>query len=277
MSCGTNRKALIRRRLSTRDVTEDARLRLADGWTETAFETGTYGPGDTAGLTATLESGSMSLRVLPVRYECSAGVEELDASTVETRFRREGAVPVTADAQRRTAFAAVAEYEPASRRERAVVSVTADAGDALAVCLWLAAAADRDRALARTVGVHEGGAGAVVSDDDALDAQFAAEPGRCIVTGQPTRSHELQIPYRYYPLLAGAKRTRRGVPRFPSTVAALRGTVSHGAWAEHGLGDVALDTPVERAGAGEYRLEPSVATLMADAEAADLALGRLAG
>lgn len=251
---------------------ERARLALPDGWTETAHETGRYGPEEASGRAVTVESGTMALRVVPVDYQCADGVEELRSLVDDTRYRREGAVPLTAETEPRTAFATVATFEPATERRTAAVSVAADAGDALAVACWLAAAAADDRALSRAVAVHDGGADAVVTDDDALTALFAADPRRCIVTGQPTRSHRVRVPYRYYPLLAGAKRTRRGVPRFPSTVAALTGAVSHAAWEEHGLDGVAFDAPVERVDAGEYRLEPSVADLMADAEAADVTL-----
>lgn len=251
-----------------------ATLSLADGWNEARYESGTYGPGETAGLSVALERASMEVRVHPVRYECVDGSEELRALDSEGQFQREGAVPLTASAERQTAFAAVAEHEATGTRERTVACVTADAGDALAVAVWLTETADIDRDLRRTLTVHSGGGGAVVTDDDVLDALFADSPGRCIVTSRPTRSHEIEVPYRYYPALEGAKRNR-GIPRIPSTVRCLVGAVSHTAWEEHDLDGVAFDAPVERDGPGEYRLDPAVVELLAEATAGDLAIERL--
>ncbi|MFB6217730.1 MAG: hypothetical protein ABEH77_00900 [Halobacteriaceae archaeon] len=65
------------------------------------------------------------------------------------------------------------------------------------------------------------------------------------------------------------------MPRFPSTVRTLVGAVSHSAWEDRGLDGVAFDAPLEREAAGEYRLDPDVAALMADADAGDVALDRL--
>lgn len=258
-----------------RDVTGDTALALADGWEETRYETGTYGPDGTPGLAAAFERDSMSLRVVPARYECEDGTEDIRMLTEDLRIEREGAVPLTAAADPQTAFATVAEYEGVSQRQTGAVCVSADAGDAIAVALWLAAAADTDRELRRAVTTHQGGGNAVVTDDDALSALFADAPERCIVTGRPTRSHEVTVPYRYYPLLAGA-RAAGGVPRFPSTVRALVGAVSHTAWEDHALDGVDFGAPIEREAPGDYRLHPAVAELMADAQAADVALERLA-
>lgn len=251
-----------------------AALALADGWEETDYEAGTYGPDGTAGLAATFERASMAVRVVPVRYDCTDGTEELRVIDGEVRFRRRGAVAPTADADRQTAFATVTGREVGAREEESVVCVAADAGDALAAAVWLTEAAGTERDLRRTLRIRDGGGSAVVTDDDVLDAQFADSPRRCIVTGRPTRSHRIEVPYRYYPALEGAKYSR-GIPRIPYTVRTLVGAVSHTAWEDHGLDGVAFDAPVERTGPGEYRLEPTVAELMGAAAADDVAIERL--
>jgi hypothetical protein len=96
-----------------------------------------------------------------------------------------------------------------------------------------------------------------------------------VFTAKETRSHRIGLPYRYAPLLSAARRTGPGVPRFPSTVGHLEGVVSHAAWDDHSLHEVAFDAPIEREGPGEYRLDESVVDAIAGTDAESYALKHL--
>lgn len=258
---------------------EDPTLAVPDGWTETSYETGTYGPDDRDGIEATLDREDASLEVLPVSYRRSEGSETVESLTGEYRATRddpagEGRVPET------TAFATVARFAPYERERTAIVTVAADADDALAVAAWLAAGSGDAADLQRNVRLHAGNLPPsrkepALPDDDVLATLFAAEPERCVLTGKETRSHRIRVPYRYVPLLDGARETARGVPRFPSTVRGLVGVVSHAAWEDQGLDGVAFDEPLERVEPGRYRLDPDVAGALDAAEAERFALARL--
>jgi len=251
-------------------------LATAPEWTETAFDWGTYGPDEYDGLAATFEHESMTVSVVPVRYECSDGRERLRALDGDLERTRREQTAYLVDVPRRTAFATHVECRPYSSTESAVPFVAADAGDALAVAVWLTRDADTDRDLWQAVRAHRGERpAATVSDDDALAALFAADPTNCLFTGQPTTSHRLRLPYRYVPALENGPRTSRGVVRFPSTVDSVVGAVSHTAWEEHGLADASTDTSVTRSGAGEYELHDEVLSAVADADASALSLRRL--
>lgn len=258
---------------------EDLTLSLPDGWTEARYESGEYGPDDRQGLEATLEQADATLEVLAVRYRRSDGSEEIEALTGDYRATRPdpaggGTVPTM------TAFATVATFTPYERERAAVVTVAADAGDALAVAAWLAAASDDARELERNVRLHAGKrppsrSDPALPDDDVLAATFAAEPDRCVYAGKETRSHRIEVPYRYAPLHDGARETPRGVPRFPSTIRGLVGVVSHDAWEERSLDSVAFDAPIERVDPGRYRLDADVAAVLEPTRADRFALARL--
>lgn len=252
-------------------------LSLPDGWTETRFERGTFGPDDRPGFAAALADDPTTVEVLPVRYRRRGGRERVRGLARDVELVRRD--PTAAgDAGPLTAFATRVAYRPVEAEREAVVCVARDAGDALAVGAWLARAAADGRALRRALAAHAGrsvGRDVVVADDEALDARLSAAPERCALTGRPTRSHPFDLPYRYFPLLSGTLTSARGVPRFPGTVAALAGVVSHGAWEDRGLHAVDLDAPVERAGPGDYRLDADVAALAADLDATALSLRRL--
>ncbi len=279
---GGSEIATLKRAGVTRpSVTDDeaATIELPASWTETRFERGAFGPDDRSGFEATFERADASLSVLPVRYGRSDGRERIRALTGEYRATREDltserSVPAT------TAFAARATFAPYEREHRAVVCVAADAGDALAAAVWLAAGSDDARDLGRNVRLHAGTRPAsrsdpALADDDVLAARFAEVPGRCLFTGTETRSHRIEVPYRYAPLLDGVGETARGVPRFPSTVRRLVGVVSHRAWTERDLDDVGFDTALERISAGRYRLDEAAVETLAGADAGRLALARL--
>lgn len=254
-----------------------ARLVLGDGWTETTFDRGAYGPDDRDGLVAAFERDAMRASVVPVRYECADGEERLRGLTTDLERSRRERTTFLPDVRPRTAFATQLEYQPYASAESSVVCVAADAGDALAVATWLTDATTH-RDLQRAVQAHRGdpaAAGTGISDDDALAALFADEPTRCPFTGSPTSSHEIDLPYRYYPALENARRTPSGRPRFPGTVATLAAAVSHTAWTEHDLGALEFGAPVERAEPGVYELDGAVASAMADADAGAFTLRQL--
>lgn len=261
-------------------MTASTAIELQAGWTETAYERVTVGPDDRDGLAATLASGEATLSVVPVRYRVSRGREQVRALDGDLSVVREEPTASLPDAGPLFAFAVRARFAPFGSAREAVPCVAADADDALAVAAWLAGASEDDAALGRNLRLHAGTTPPsrttpALADDDVLGALFAETPRRCLLTGVETGSHAVRLPYRYAALLAGMKRTGRGVVRFPSTVAGLAGVVSHAAWEERGLADVDFAAPVAREGAGRYRLAEDVAALAADVEASALALRRL--
>lgn len=254
------------------------RTLAVDGWEETAFERGTYGPDDREGLAATLERDSMRLHVVPVRYECTEGREELRGLTRDLDLqKRDGAAFVTY-VPRTTAFCTFVEYTPVSTPAQTVACIARDADDALAVAAWFARAVETDRELDRALKRHRGervtATDVTVSDDDALAALFRAEPDACAYTGKPSRSHRVTLPYRYFPLLRNSKE-RRGVPRVPSTVRALEGAVSHAEWTDRDLETVEFDAPLTREAPGEYRLPSDAVAAVDGMDATNFSLRRL--
>lgn len=261
-------------------MTASTAIELPAGWTETAFERLTVGPDDREGLAATLASGETTLSVVPVRYRVSGGRERVDALDGDLAVERDEPTASLPDAGPLSAFAVRARFTPFGSTREAVPCVAADADDALAVAAWLAGASEDDAALDRNLRLHAGTtppsrSTPALADDDVLGALFADDPRRCLLAGVETSSHAVRLPYRCAPLLAGMKRTARGVVRFPTTVAGLAGVVSHAAWEERGLADVDLAAPLAREVAGRYRLADDVAALAADVEASALALRRL--
>lgn len=265
----------------TEDSTGPA-LSLPDGWTETRFERGAFGPDDRPGVDAAFERGSAALGVLPVRYECEAREERFEALTADVSLVRHETTATTPDTPSLTAFAVHATYRPVEAEREAFLFVARDADDALAAALRIAAASESDADLQAHVGLHRGdhaaaGGRIVPSDDEALGALFADAADRCAFSGKPTRSHLVELPYRYLPALDGAPETARGVPRLPTTVDSLVAAVSHAEWTERDLDDVAFDAPVERVDAGRYRLDDRVWSLASAMDADRLALVRLGG
>lgn len=249
-----------------------------DGWDEQHYERGTYGPDDRTGVEAVFERDSMTLAVRPVRYACRDGHEEIRGLTTDQEYSRDLVTALPA-VRRRTAFATHAEYRPYSAAKSAVACVAHDADDALAAAAWLADGTTDDRDLHQHVRLHRGEqltrSQAAVSDDDVLAALFADEPDRCVLTGRPTTSHRIELPYRYFAALDGSKRTPQGVVRVPSTVRSLVGAVSHTAWEDNDLDAVAFGTPLERVEAGTWALNDDVLRAVDGANAADFALERL--
>lgn len=256
-------------------MTDDATLTLPDGWTEARFERDVYGPDDREGLRAAFRREAMVVEALPVRYRREGGTETVEALTEDwTGGRSDPSVPLT-DVGPLTAFATRLTYTPFDSQRQEIVCVAAAAGDALAVALWLAAAAEDARDMHRHVNRHAGlgsPTGAALSDDDVLGACFADAPERCVYLATETSSHRIELPYRYAPLLSAARRTRAGVPRFPSTVRGLVGVVSEEAWAEHDLDSVDFDAPLQRDGPGEYHLAEGVADAVAGTDTESYAL-----
>lgn len=259
-------------------MAEDVLLTLTGGWTDARFERDAYGPDEVEGVRATFEREAAVVEVLPVEYRRESGVENVHALTEEWRGERnDPSVPLT-DVPPTTAFATRLTYTPYDRERQEVVCLAADADDALAVSLWLAGAAEDAQDLRRHVNRHAGmgsPTGAALSDDDVLEAIYADEPESCVYRAVEADDHRIELPYRYAPVLSAARRTRVGVPRFPSTVRALVGTVSDEAWAERDLADVDFDAPIRRDGAGEYYLDEAVADAVAGTDAESYALVRL--
>lgn len=261
-------------------MTDDTEFSPPSAWQETRFERGAFGPDGRQGFAATLMVDDATLAVVPVRYRREGGEERLEAIDEDWSRVRDGPTVSPEPLEPTTAFAARLTQRSRGRDRETVLTVAADAGDALAPAGWLAAAAtdadDLRRQAEHHAGVGAAGPGrAVLSDDDVLTAYFADEPERCVLTGTRTRSHRIELPYRYVQVLDGTRRTDRGVLRFPSTVRALVGVVSHGAWEDDGLAEVDFGAPLERVEAGRYRLDGSVVEAIRGADSAAFSLTRL--
>lgn len=248
-------------------VGEDALLALPEEWTETAFERGEYAVAGERreGLAATLEGEDATTAVVPVAFEHTARgkllVERLGGDTIV-----EGStVPPETVVSRRPAFATELTYERGGAERSTAYTVTEDADDALAAACWLAVAVARGRSPDRAARRHRGTDG--TSDDVRVTGKLRGTADRCLVSGRPTSSHPVELPFRYAPLLAGYPATFRDVPAVPSRVGGLRAVLSHSAWTEHDLEERAFESPLEREGAGQYRLSPSVAAAVRGAPA----------
>lgn len=260
------------------DADRSATLALPAGWEEARYDEGAFGPDGRAGLDAAFERGAATLAVVPVRYRREGGRERVAGLTREVDMARRDLGGIDRDVDPRTAFAAHAAYELRGAHEEDVLCVAHEAGDALAVAVWLARAAADATDLQAHVRHHAGavpGQSHVLDDDTALSVTFRTEPDTCIFTGTPTTSHRIEIPYRYAALFENAPESARGVVRFPSTVETLVGAVSHRAWTERELSRDTFRKPVERAGAGEYRLDGRAADLATEVDAEALGLRRL--
>lgn len=259
-------------------------LSIGDGWSEAAFERGTYGPDDREGLAARFETADASVSVLPVRYERDGTIVEIEGLTASVGM--DGPAPDAFGPRvvdRRTAFAVVAGEgtpgESGDAEDSTVYTLAADADDALAVACWLTAAAEGPRDLRECDRYHRGGhptSGGIhaLSDDERLHATLAETTDRCLFTGKPTGSHEVVLPLRYAAALGGYPENDAGLPAVPTAVERFEAAVSHQAWTEHGVDDLALDAPVERAGAGEYGLDDPTVAALATGDAERLRLVR---
>ena len=254
------------------------RVELPSEWTETAFERGTYGPDDRAGIEATFESDGPTIRVLPVRYEREGLTETIEALTTDlSQTRRRVLIDGSDRVTPRTAFGVHLQYRPVSTDRSLFYVMTADPGDALAVAFWIASTAstadechDHVRTHAGTYSSLEGDD--VLSDEEVLGARLADAPTHCLFRGKQTRSHRLNVPLRCVPLLNEYPTSKRGMPRVPATVQTGIAVVSHDAWEEHDVDDVELDAPIERLEEGAYRLCHPSTTALEAGEASQLAI-----
>lgn len=247
----------------------NAHVTVPDGWSETSFERGVYGPDDRAGQTASLESDDAVIAVVPVRYRRQNGEQRIRALTADWRERRDDPAVPLGDVSPMTAFATRVTTRLRGRERQDTACVAADADDALAVAVWLARAGDAD-ALRRRVERHAGtgvptSGHAVIADDDVLRGFFADEPRRCLLTGTQTRSHRIEVPYRYVEVLSADRLRDHDEMRFPTTVRGLVGVVSHTAWEAFDLDDIDFGTALERVGPGRYRLDPGVVDIVTEA------------
>ncbi|MFB6119708.1 MAG: hypothetical protein ABEJ68_01165 [Halobacteriaceae archaeon] len=257
------------------------RYTLSAGWREAAFERDSYGPSNTPGLAATFDHESLddTVRVLPVRYGCTDGEESLTALTTDFAVEWRDPAAYTPDVPEQTVFAVVADCERLTPDFRRIATLTRDADDALAIATWLMDGADGGRDVARRVISHRGEQFAVttdpaLADDDVLATRLDDAPERCLLTGKPTRSHVVDVPYRYAATLPDVPTSARSVVRFPSRLDTLHAAFSHAAWTDRDLHDGAFDAPLERVSPGTYELG-AAASVVADGAFERFALGRL--
>lgn len=259
-------------------------LTLPAAWTEQSYRTDTFGPDDRAGIEATLERDfeddpPVTIEVLPVRYRRTDGEERIDWLTQDLEFSRQDFFR-SGDVAPTTAFAVTATYTPVSRQEQDLVCVAADADDALAIAVWLANHTDSGRDMREHLRIHVGNhpnpkTQDLNAGDEILEARLPAMVENCLVSGTPTSSHQVRIPYRYYPYIPDAPHTSHGVPRFPSTVDSLSAVIAHRVWTDHDLSEELFTAPLDRRNPGEYALSETLCELLGEAAIDRVALNRL--
>ncbi|MFB6299610.1 MAG: hypothetical protein ABEH65_05050 [Halobacteriales archaeon] len=257
---------------------------LPPDWTEREYRSGTFGPDDRAGIEATLELDPeddpvVTVEVLPVRYRRTDGEERIEWLTQDLQFNRQDFIR-SGDVAPTTAFAVTATYTPVSREEQDLLCVAADADDALAIAVWLAQHTDNGRHMREHLQIHVGShpnpkPQDINAGDEVLAATLPETPEDCLVSGTPTNSHHVRIPYRYYPYLPDAPHTSHGVPRFPSTVDSLAAVIAHRVWTNYDLSDGLFSAPLDRRDSGEYALKAPLCELLGEGSIERVALNRL--
>ncbi|ELY67712.1 hypothetical protein [Natrinema versiforme] len=259
---------------------DDGQFTIPDGWEETEFEQGVYGPDQKEGVQARFESESDTIEVIPVEFE-RMGNSEFVQGLNSDMGKRESSPEIDEkpDIDPQTSFAVHLRYDTFSSWDSEYYTITSSGDDALAVACWLANAdvAGSTAELDEIVNIHNGETMDYRdrSDKDRLEDSFAEDPGRCLISGSPTQSHEVSIPFRYAPLLEGYPTTYQDVPAIPETVDSFRATVSHTEWTEHELDEDAFQSQVERTAEGEYTLDEDVIDIVEGFPAEDVTLATL--
>ncbi|RKD88553.1 hypothetical protein [Halopiger aswanensis] len=259
---------------------DDGKFVIADSWEETEFEQGVYGPDQKEGVQVRFESGSETIEVIPVEFERMGNSEFVWGITSD--IRREVSSPEIDEKPNvgpRTAFAVYLRYDTFSSWESEYYTITSSGDDALAVACWLTNAdvAESTGEMSNIVDIHNGETMDYHdrSDEDRLEGSFAEDPGRCLISGTTTQSHEISIPFCYAPLLEGYPTTYQDVPAIPETVGSFRAAVSHSEWTEHDLDEDAFNSQLERVAEGEYALDETVVDLVEGFPAEDVSLSRI--
>lgn len=249
------------------------KLTLGSEWTETDYKTGEYGPENTQGIEANFQASSndANIEILPVKYQCDQHQQRVhgltkDVSAVSTS--EEIANLPTTDPI--TTFAVCLQYRPVASPEVECYTYTASAGDALAVTCWISQFESDPMLIEDLINAHEGVHEHLSDDKARLNNAFGDTASRCLFEGKVTQSHEVEIPFRYGPVLEAFPETHLGVPCVPKAIDCLVGVVSHSAWEEHGLTENAFKSPVERIGPGEYELDQRVSEQLQDVSVSEL-------
>lgn len=181
---------------------DDSRLAIADGWEETEFEQGEYGPDQQPGVNARFESDSDTIEVIPIEFDRMGNTETFEALTADMGMRQSSSeIDDKPNIGPRTAFAVHLRYDTFSSWDSKYYTITSDGEDALAVACWLtnAEVAGETGELYDIVEIHNGGIPDYDPrpDEDRLEGVFANKPGRCLLSGSPTQSHEVADTYAY--------------------------------------------------------------------------------
>ncbi|MFB6254392.1 MAG: hypothetical protein ABEI06_07275 [Halobacteriaceae archaeon] len=246
-------------------------LAIPASWEETTFTRDSFGPDDRAGIIAIFTAGTRSIAIEPVRYSYADGQERVTGLNRDIDISRPDPLSEDYTVPRQTAFAVIVSYQPFSRSEENIVCISHDPDDALAISIWLADIGKNDRKLQRAIKRHAGvpvsTSQVMVSDDDALSTLFTNNPTQCVITGKPTQSHSIEIPYRYYKYFDGMITTEVGMPRFPTTVHSIRGQISHNAWVDGDFDAIDFNAQLDRKTAGEYRFPQNTINVAEDMKA----------
>ncbi len=264
---------------------DPTKLTLGDEWTEERFETGEWGPSNKSGIDAMFECDHhgevANIEVIPIRYERQGRKETSRGLSggyrAETHSDKIGQAP---DVKPMTAFGVYLMYTPIGGRELAEYTVTAEAGDALAVACWLSQYTTDGVRFEELVHTHNGTDPSDTrenqpDDNEHVERAFAEQPERCLLTGKRTQSHVVDIPYRYGPLLDGFPTTYQGVPCVPSDISSIVGVISHSAWQEHDVADDLFTEPIQRTAEGEYTLDEEDVEFLREQQADTVAVRRL--
>lgn len=251
-------------------LVDDGLLTVPEHWDETSFEHGEYGPDGIPGIEAKFETEKHLIHLMPVEFERSGREERITGTTVDvgsTVFQDE--IEERPDVGPKTAFAVYLDYSTFSSREMEFYTITLDADDALAVACWLMNV-ERAAEIEEIINIHNGTVrdSYLDSDEEALEQLRHREPENCLLSGSPTQSHEMRVPFRYAPLLDDYPESYQEMPAVPQTIEGFEAVISHSAWTDYGLSEETFDQRIEREEEGRYVL-PEVVVELIDGRPAD--------
>jgi|GEM_PF-514841 hypothetical protein len=250
-------------------LVDDGALIVPDSWEETMFERGEFGPENAAGIEAKFKTGAHSIHLMPVVFERAGREERIEGATADSGMTKFGSeIEEKPDFGPETVFAVQLDYSTFTSQEMEFYAVCRNSGDALAVACWLMNV-ETTAELEEVVKIHNGTMmdSYIDSDEEALEDLRAQEATNCLLTGSPTQSREVMVPFMYAALFEGYPASHLDMPAVPHAVDGFEAVVSHTAWKNHDLSEGAFEGTVEREAAGRYVLPAGVVELVDGAPA----------